>query len=313
MQAVGAVILRHSGSSWMLGEQPSKMHAACAAFCLPSRGEFIKLFHMELIDSHCHLLGFKNKRELEPALERAAAAGVQRFITVGTGLKDWVPYREMSAAYPGKIDYSVGLHPCYVDADWNDTVAQLSTFFMPPNAPVALGEIGLDYFIYPKIPSKPVNSCSIRKPPSANNSLSLASSRCRSSFTAATHLTTFRMIDESGVDWSRIVFHCYSYGPDEISRINQRGGRGSFTGIVTYKNAPEIREALRCQGIAQLMLETDCPYLSPEPHRGKPNEPAYLANNIARRCAEALALSEDELAAHATANTKTFFNLGQPA
>ena len=118
-----------------------------------------------------------------------------------------------------------------------------------------------------------------------------------------------RMIDESQIEWSRIVFHCFSYGSDQIAQINQRGGRASFTGIVTYKNAPDLREALRTQGIERLMLETDCPYLSPEPHRGKPNEPAFLTH-IGQRCAETMAISIDELGARTTANTRAFFNLG---
>ena len=107
---------------------------------------------MELIDSHCHLKGFKDKGELKPMFERAADAGVQRFITVGTSPEDWVPYREMCAAYAGKIDYTVGLHPCYVGDEWEAGVSQLITFFMPPYAPVAFGEIGLDYFHLPKDP-----------------------------------------------------------------------------------------------------------------------------------------------------------------
>jgi len=117
-----------------------------------------------------------------------------------------------------------------------------------------------------------------------------------------------QFIDESGIDWQRIVFHCFTYGAEEIAQINHRGGRASFTGIATYKSAHTVREALRQQGIERLMLETDCPYLTPEPHRGKPNEPAYIAH-IAERCAEALALSAEELAARSSQNTKDFFNL----
>ncbi|CAA6676564.1 MULTISPECIES: TatD family hydrolase [unclassified Lentimonas] len=264
---------------------------------------------MELIDSHCHLLGFKEKGELDAVLERAADAGVQRFITVGTSPKDWVPYREMHAAYAGKIDYTVGLHPCYVDAEWEADVSQISTFFMPPHAPVAFGEIGLDYFHLPKDPIQ-AGETMIFQEEAFRQQLMLASEldcpviiHSRNAFD-----DTVRMIDESGIDWSRIVFHCFTYGSDEIAQVNQRGGRASFTGVVTYKNAPDIREALRTQGTERLMLETDCPYLTPEPHRGKPNEPAYLAD-IARRCAEALAITPEELAAHCTANTKAFFNL----
>ncbi|HBM85422.1 MAG TPA: TatD family deoxyribonuclease [Opitutae bacterium] len=264
---------------------------------------------MELIDSHCHLKGFKDKGELDAVLERAHTAGVQRFITVGTSPKDWVAYREMSAAYAGKIDYTVGLHPCYVDAEWRDAVSHLSTFFMPPHAPVALGEIGLDYFHLPKDTIE-AGECMLHQEAAFRQQLMLADEldcpiiiHSRNAFD-----DSVRMIDESGVNWARVVFHCFTYGPAEMAQINERGGRGSFTGVVTYKNAPDIREALRVQGIDQLMLETDCPYLTPEPHRGKPNEPAYLAD-IATRCAEALALSPEALSAHTTANTKAFFNL----
>jgi TatD DNase family protein len=264
---------------------------------------------MELIDSHCHLKGFKDKGELEPVLRRARDAGVQRFITVGTSPEDWVPYREMHAAYAGTIDYTVGLHPCHVDADWGAAVSQLSTFFMPPNAPVAFGEIGLDYFHLPKDPVQ-AGEVILLQEAAFQQQLMLASElecpiiiHSRDAFAECV-----QFIDESGIDWQRIVFHCFTYGAEEIAQINQRGGRASFTGITTYKSAHTVREALRQQGIERLMLETDCPYLTPEPHRGKPNEPAYIAH-IAERCAEALALSAEELAAHSSQNTKDFFNL----
>jgi TatD DNase family protein len=264
---------------------------------------------MELIDSHCHLLGFKNKGELDPVLERAADAGVHRLITVGTSQKDWVPYREMHANYTGRIDYTVGLHPCYVDADWSEVTSQISTFFMPPHAPVALGEIGLDYFHLPKDPIQ-AGEVMIFQEEAFRQQLSLAGEigcpviiHSRNSFE-----DSIRMIDESEVDWSKVVFHCFSYGPDEIKHINQRGGRASFTGIVTYKNAADVREALHSQGINRLMLETDCPYLTPEPHRSKPNEPALLIH-IAQKCADSLNIKLEELSACTNENTREFFNL----
>ena len=117
-----------------------------------------------------------------------------------------------------------------------------------------------------------------------------------------------QLIDESGIDWRRIVYHCFTYGAEEIAQINQRGGRASFTGITTYKSANKVREALRQQGIERLMLETDCPYLSPEPLRGQSNEPAYLTH-IAERCAQALAMEAPELAARSSQNTRDFFKL----
>ncbi|MDQ8209201.1 TatD family hydrolase [Coraliomargarita sp. SDUM461003] len=264
---------------------------------------------MELIDSHCHLKSFKDKGELEPMLARAAAAGVQHFITVGTSPADWVPYREMHAAYAGKIDYTVGVHPCYVDADWEAAVSQISTFFMPPHAPVAFGEIGLDYFHLPKDPVQAGETILLQEA-AFRQQLMLASEldcpviiHSREAFAES-----MQLIDESGIDWRRIVYHCFTYGAEEIAQINQRGGRASFTGITTYKSANKVREALRQQGIERLMLETDCPYLTPEPHRGKPNEPAYLTH-IAERCAQALAMEAPELAARSSQNTRDFFKL----
>lgn len=264
---------------------------------------------MHLIDSHCHLLGFRDKGELEPVLARAAEAGVRRMIAVGTSPKDWVPYREMHANHIGRIDYTVGLHPCYVDADWAEATSQVSTFFMPPHTPVALGEIGLDYFHLPKDPVQ-AGELIIHQEEAFRQQLSLAGElgcpviiHSRNAFE-----DSVRMIDESGVDWSKVVFHCFSYGPDEIAQINQRGGRASFTGIVTYKNAADIREALQLQGIERLMLETDCPYLTPEPHRGKSNEPA-LITHIAQQCADSLNVDLETLSARTTENTISFFNL----
>lgn len=264
---------------------------------------------MELIDSHCHLLGFKRRNELDAAMTRASAAGVKRCITVGTSPEDWVPYREMHHAYTGRIDYTVGLHPCSVEDGWEEAVSQISSFFMPPGAPVALGEMGLDYFHLPKDPVL-AGEVILRQEAAFREQLLLATEldcpviiHSRDAFDDCV-----RLIDESGIDWPRIVFHCFTYGADQIRQINQRGGRASFTGIATYKSAKGVREALREQGIGSLMLETDCPYLTPEPHRGKPNEPAYLSH-IAGRCAQSLAMDIEALAAQTTANTKSFFGL----
>ncbi len=262
-----------------------------------------------LIDSHCHLQGFQKNGTLAVVLDRAAAAGVGQMIAVGTSTSDWVSYRELSAAHPGRIHYTVGLHPCYVEADWENDVTQISPFFMPPQPPCALGEIGLDYFHLPKDPVA-AGETMLHQEAAFREQLALARElavpviiHSRDAFD-----DTRRMIDESGIDWQRVVFHCFSYGADEIQQINERGGRASFTGIVTYKNAEAVRAALRSQGSERLMLETDCPYLSPEPHRGEGNEPAFI-EHIATRCASELGLEPEALATMTTANTRAFFDL----
>src|SRR5690554_1549810 len=107
---------------------------------------------MSLIDSHCHLETFYRCDELGGVLERASLAGVGRVITVGTSTEDWSLYAGLAAKYPEQIAYTVGLHPCHVDENWEREVAALEAFWKTPLLPSALGEIGLDHFHLPKDP-----------------------------------------------------------------------------------------------------------------------------------------------------------------
>ena len=117
------------------------------------------------------------------------------------------------------------------------------------------------------------------------------------------------MIDRSGVDWTKVVFHCFTDGVGEMSELMRRGGWASFTGILTYKNADNIRAAARQQGIERLMIETDAPYLTPMPHRGKPNEPAFLRHTAEYAAAEVFNVSLEVLAETTTANARRFFGI----
>ena len=116
------------------------------------------------------------------------------------------------------------------------------------------------------------------------------------------------MIDESGVDWTRVVFHCFSEGPAEMGELMKRGAYASITGVLTYKNAENVREAAKVQGLARLMVETDAPYLTPVPHRGKPNEPA-LMRHTAEYAAAMFGVTLDELAAASTKTARCFFGI----
>jgi len=116
------------------------------------------------------------------------------------------------------------------------------------------------------------------------------------------------MIDASGVDWSRVVFHCFTEGVTEMTELLRRGGFGSFTGVLTYKSAENVRAAALAQGLGRFMLETDAPYLTPMPHRGKPNEPAYL-RHTADFAAGLFGVSAEELARISTENARMFFRL----
>ena len=116
------------------------------------------------------------------------------------------------------------------------------------------------------------------------------------------------MIDASGVEWGRVVFHCFTEGPAEMAELMKRGGCGSFTGVITYKTAEAVRAAALAQGLDRLMIETDAPYLTPMPHRGKPNEPAYL-RHTAEFCAGLFGVSPEQLAAATTRKARAFYGL----
>ena len=176
--------------------------------------------------------------------------------------------------------------------------------------PVGLGECGLDRFHLPKGDAAEAERVFGWQRAAFAAQLVLAERlRCplvvhsRGAFAECVE-----MIDASGVDWSRVVFHCFVEGAAEMAELARRGGRGSFTGVVTYKNAEPVRAALREQGLGCLMLETDAPYLTPVPHRGKPNEPA-LMTHTAEAAARELGVSPEELAKNTTANARSFFGL----
>jgi TatD DNase family protein len=266
---------------------------------------------MMLVDTHTHLDTVARAGGLPDLLSRSHASGVDRMIAVGTEPDDWGLYRDLAAAHPGVVHYTVGIHPCSVSEAWEAALASIEGYWTEGKdpRPVALGECGLDRFHLPKDPveAEPVFA---RQKAAFEAQLGLAR---RIGCPLVIHSRgAFRdcvdMITASGVDWSRVVFHCFSEGEAEAGELAALGGRGSFTGILTYKNADSVRAAARAQGLGRLMIETDAPFLAPAPHRGKTNEPAYL-RHTAEYAAALFGVSLDEFAAVTTANAKSFFGL----
>jgi len=283
---------------------------------------------MGLIDTHTHLDGFARAGTLPGVFARARAAGLEAMIAIGTAPDDWTLNQGFAREHPGFVHYTVGLHPCEVTADWQAAMAQVAGFWgraRPPGAPgssaagpavppdlepVALGEIGLDRFHLPKEPAE-AEQVFARQRAAFAEGLALAKRlgcpvviHSRGAFAECV-----QMIDASGVDWAKVVFHCFVEGEAEVAELMKRGGFASFTGILTYKNAPNVRAAAKAQGLARLMIETDAPYLTPMPHRGKPNEPAFVRHTAEFAAKEVFAVSYDELAAVTTANARRFFGI----
>lgn len=239
---------------------------------------------------------------------------MERVITIGTDTDDWILYRDLSAA-DAMVHYTVGLHPCSVGEDWAGRVGQIEEFWREHEAlrvsrrPVALGETGLDRFHLPKDPAEAERIFAWQKAAFGVQLELVKRLGCplvvhsRGAFAECV-----AMIDAAGVDWGNVVFHCFTEGPAEMAELTRRGGYGSFTGIITYKTADNVRAAALAQGLDRLMIETDAPYLTPMPHRGKPNEPAYL-KHTAEFCAGLFKVSLTEFTERTAENTRRFFGL----
>ncbi len=285
-----------------------------------------------LIDTHTHLESFARKGVLAETLARAREAGVEKMITIGTGPDDWELYRGIAKenAATGMVAFSVGLHPCAVEEGWEKAVGMIEGFWgakggrlgeaslpgasipswVPGSVPVALGECGLDRFHLPKEAAEAEKIFAWQRGAFAAQ-LEIAK---RLACPVVVHsrgafAECLAMIDASGVDWTKVVFHCFAEGQAEMKELMARGGRGSFTGIVTYKSAENVRAAARVQGLARLMIETDAPYLTPMPHRGKPNEPAFVRHTAEFCAKEVFGVSSEEFAAVTTGNAKKFFGI----
>lgn len=278
--------------------------------CAEERSQHV-VDRMKLIDTHTHLDGFAARGELSAVLARAEAAGVDQMIAIGTTTDDWEVHRELARAHGPRIRFSVGLHPCAVEVNWAEAVGRIEGFWSGTGLkPVALGECGLDRFHLPK--NDPGRAAEMFGWQKAAFRVQLEIVRrlgcplvvhSRGAFQECVEL-----IEASGVAWERVVFHCFTEGAAEMAELTRRGGYGSFTGVLTYKSAENVRAAARAQGLERLMLETDAPFLTPMPHRGKPNEPA-LMKHTAEYAAGLFGVNLEEIAAVSTRNARAFFGI----
>ncbi len=256
---------------------------------------------MPLIDTHCHLTSDVLSRDLFGVRQRARAAGVARMITVATDAAD--SRRAVAVAdHTHGVYATVGIHPheaAKVKAgDWR----LLRELRHNPSV-VAWGEIGLDYH-YDFADHKTQQDVFAAQLADARRSGLPVVIHCREAVA-----DVVAMLEDHGYRDRRVVFHCFSGASDEADAIIDRGWWLSFTGMVTFKNSRDLQDIARRYPLEQLMLETDAPYLSPEPHRKvKPNEPSLLVHTAAF-LADLLGVDLAEMEARTTANAERFFGI----
>jgi TatD DNase family protein len=216
---------------------------------------------MSWCDSHCHL-----QYEGMPvdALDQAEAAGVRRVICIGTDASESAKAIEVARAHPGRVWATVGLHPHDASQGVDGIVALLDA----PEVK-AVGECGLDYH-YDHSPRE-----AQREAFAAQVGLAHQKGLALVVHTREAWDDTFAILAAEGVPEST-VFHCFTGGPDEARRALDSGAWLSFSGIVTFKGAEDVRQAAAMAPLDRVLVETDAPFLTPVPHRGKPNSPAYV-------------------------------------
>lgn len=262
----------------------------------------------QLIDSHAHLDFYKSD-EL-PGVLAAMQEAKTGAITIGTESANWPRLAQLAKDHPQAVaGWTVGLHPGHVQRNWRAEIAKMEEL-LASEKPVGIGECGLDYFRLEQTPNATETVAWQKAAFDAQLNIIKQSTLpvVIHSRGPGAYADIVAAIDRSGIDWRRFVFHCFSEGAKEIRELNARGARGSFTGIITFKNGQQMREAMVAQGIERLMVETDAPFLAPEPHRGKTNSPAWVGL-VADKAAELLGESPQTLRAAALKNTLDFFKL----
>lgn len=260
---------------------------------------------MNIIDSHCHLNEFVNEGTLDCVLTRAKNAYVSHLIAIGTDIADSKFYSELSKKHDN-IDYTVGIHPCY--AANNFGVKNIEEILLKSEKkPVAIGEVGLDFY---KLDEQNSEKTKLKQKILFESQLNIAKSH---NLPVVVHSReafddTLDIIHNSQIDGKNFIIHCFTYGQAEAKRFLDFGAYLSFSGIVTYKNAKSIQEALKFTPLDKILIETDCPYLSPTPHRGKQNEPSFL-RETAIFAANLLQISEEKFSNITYENTVKAFNL----
>lgn len=250
---------------------------------------------VRLVDSHCHLAYGPDDDPVDIAVAAAAEAGVVRLIDVGTDRVTSLAALEKAADREG-LYATVGLHP-HDASGGTETVADLVDL---PGV-TAIGECGLDYH-YDNSPREVQRAAFATQIGWANERDLPLVIHSRAAWD-----DTFAVLDDVGVP-TRTVFHCFTGGPAEATRAIERGAYLSFSGIVTFRNAGEVRAAAALCPAGRLLVETDSPYLAPVPNRGRPNRPAWLPF-VAAGLAEARGETLADVAALTWDNTARVFGL----
>lgn len=254
----------------------------------------------ELIDTHCHLYLDEFSHDLDECISRARNEGVKRIFMPAIDKSHFSHMRKVELAYPDVCRSMIGLHPCYVkenyleELDFVRSELEQGTF-------AAIGEIGLDYYWSRSFDDLQMTCFrdQLALARTANLPVVIHSRNSMSE--------VIEVLREESKLGTRGIFHCFSGTYENALDVIECGFLLGIGGVVTYKNAG-LAEVLSRIDVRHLVLETDGPYLTPVPFRGKRNESSYV-KYIAEKIAEVKGLSVEEVAEATTRNARAIFNL----
>jgi len=252
-----------------------------------------------VIDTHCHLDMKQFDPDRKEVIERAKAAGIEALITVGSDLEGTISAMKISAEYD-YIYASIGIHP-HDAKDFNDDIYRQLKEWAKATRVVAIGETGLDYHYdhSPRQVQRDVFEKHLRLAEETGLPVIIHSREAQED--------TIEILRRSGV--SRGVLHCFSGNMEMAEQVMSMGLYISVAGPVTFKKTGELKDIAGSIPDDYLLVETDAPYLSPEPFRGRRNEPAFILQTL-KQIADLRKVSLDDMARITSLNAKRLFGIG---
>jgi len=258
---------------------------------------------MRFIDTHAHLYSSPIKENIEGIMKNAMDNGIDTIIMPAIDSTSLEAMLEVEKTYPQNTMAMMGLHPCSVKENVKEELAIIEAQLQKRKF-IAIGEIGLDYYWDKTFTTQQLEAFEIQMQWALDYKLPIAI------HTRNAMGETIEAVKPFAKKGLRGIFHCFSGSKESAEQIISMGFHLGLGGVLTYKNAG-VAEAIKDIPMQWLVLETDAPYLSPVPYRGKTNEPSYMIQ-VAMKLAEIKNLPLHEVAEMTTSNAEKLFGLGNP-
>lgn len=257
--------------------------------------------NIRYFDSHAHINLHHYDNDRKEVIEKIFASGVEKIVIPGVDMETITSAIALAEEYPDKIYTGIGYHPTD-SIKWDDTIYEKMKELAKKPCVVAVGEIGLDY--YWDTAPKDVQHDIFKQQIELAHELDLPVII----HTRDSHIDTLKMLKENNADKTGGIFHCFSGDVNFAKDCVDFGFYLSFAGNITFKNAQNLRDAAKETPLDKILIETDSPYLTPMPDRGKRNDPSYV-RFVAKQIADVKNISVEEVAEQTYQNAMNIFKI----